>query len=73
VAWVNYARKFLEVGSDTASVHSQKDTFALGVGSTINRDKKVFYTVDIKYYFNNVEIDGTTQRLRLLLGINRTF
>lgn len=73
VTWVNYARKFLEVGSDTASVHSQKDTFALGVGSAINRDKKVFYTVDIKYYFNNVEIDGTTQRLRLLLGINRKF
>ncbi len=73
VTWVNYARKFLEVGSDTASVHSQKDTFALGVGSIMGSDERTFYSVGIKYHFNNVEIEGTEQKLRLLVGINRKF
>ena len=73
VTWLNYARKFLEVGSGTASVHSQKDTFALGVGSIMGSEERTFYSVDIKYHFNNVEIEGTEQKLRLLLGINRKF
>ncbi|TET79433.1 hypothetical protein E3J38_07235 [candidate division TA06 bacterium] len=73
VTWVNYARKFLEVGSGSASVHSQKDTFALGVGTIMGSDEKTFYSVDIKYHFNNVEIEGTEQKLRLLVGINRKF
>jgi len=71
--WMNWAVKFMEVGSDTASVHSTKNTFALGIGGIVNKDKDVFYSVDIGYYFSNVEIRRTTQRLRLLLGINRKF
>lgn len=73
VTWVNYARKFLEVGSSSVSVHSQKDVFALGVGSIMRREKRTFYSVDIKYHFSNVELEGTQQKLRLLVGINRNF
>lgn len=69
--WLNWAVKFMEVGSDTASDHSTKNTLALGIGGIVNKDKDVFYSIDIGYYFSNVEIRGTTQRLRLLLGINK--
>ena len=41
--WMNWAIKFMEVGSDTASEHSTKNTFALGIGGTANKDKDVFY------------------------------
>lgn len=68
--WINYAKKFLEKSWGVVGEHILKDTFALGMGTAIGKGKKVFWSVNIGYYFQNVEIEGTRQKLRLLLGIN---